>query len=65
VGEERPEAGQPTSAANPSTWSFSLFKASSVTNRGKQAFSTPIFLISASNQAVIFSQMENDQGLRM
>ena len=35
----------PTSAAKPSTWSFSVFRAFSVTKSGKLAFWTPSFLI--------------------
>ena len=54
-----------TSAAKPSTWSFSVFRAFSVTNSGKLAFWTPSFLISASKKAVMDSQMKNALGRRM
>ena len=41
---------QATSAANPSTWSFSFSRADLGTKMGKYVFRTPSFLISASNQ---------------
>ena len=57
--------GDPTSAAKPSTWSFSVFSASSVINIGKYAFLTPMALMWLSNQLWITSHTENAQGRRM
>ena len=42
---------QATSAAKPSTWSFSVLSLDSVMKSGKYAFWTPLSLILASNQA--------------
>jgi len=54
-----------TSAAKPSTWSFSVFSDSSVMKMGKYAFLTPIALIFPSNQEWICSHTPYAQGRRM
>ena len=65
VAEEGGVCSTSTSAAKPSTWSFSVFRAFSVTKSGKLAFWTPSFLISASKKAVMASQMKNALGRRI
>lgn len=53
------------SGAKPSTWSFSRSRTSSVMKSGKYAFSTPIFLISPSNQRCTCSHIAKAHGRRM